>query len=152
MSSSTEGEKPSLMADAGVSDLVRLLLEDGRKRDDELTAERERRAEESRRHETQIKEHDLQPRGDCKHGGDVERRLAPSRPAPRESCSHRLRKYRSIHNYVRETHDRVWSWRGPLGHQIGSAAYRASTRSLCCHDPRLGEGLQGSQASHSPLL
>ena len=41
---------------------------------------------------------------------------------------------------------------GPLGHQIGSAAYRVSTRSLHYHDHRFGEGLQGSQASHSPLL
>ena len=39
MSSPREGEEQSLVADAGVSDLVRLLLEDRRKWDNELAAE-----------------------------------------------------------------------------------------------------------------
>ena len=49
-------EETTTSESTGVSDLVPLLLEDRCRRDEELAAERERRAEESRQHATQIQQ------------------------------------------------------------------------------------------------
>ncbi len=56
MSDTEEGADTAPRESAGVADLVRLLLEDRRKREDELAAERAQPAEETRKHETQMKE------------------------------------------------------------------------------------------------
>lgn len=56
MNVSGEGEEPASPESAGMSDLVRLLLEDRRKQKDELAVERAERAEESRQHAAQMRE------------------------------------------------------------------------------------------------
>ena len=56
MSDTEEGADTAPQDSAGVADLIRLLLEDRRRREDELAAERAQRAEETRKHETQMKE------------------------------------------------------------------------------------------------
>ena len=50
MSDTEEGADTAPRESAGVADLVRLLLEDRRRREDELASERAQRAEEARKH------------------------------------------------------------------------------------------------------
>ena len=126
----TEASDPGGRGDGGMTELLKLLLEDRRRRDDELAEERTRRERESREQEKRMTEQmgvlkALVERGKTRRDiCTAERQDYPDQDGGERGC-------RGVSNYVRATYDPLRCPARAMGPETGSATHGARSASVC---------------------